>query len=227
MLSKLFLGVSLVGAEWVLYILVGLSILSVSLMFERISFYRKASKGIKDFRKQIRNYTDNKKYQEAIRLAEVRLQQQPFSAPDLEAEMTFALLSHPSSSTDILTEVAQDSVVRAKLAWDKHLSLLATIGSNAPFIGLFGTVLGIIQAFHDLSHQQAASGAQTVTAGISEALVATAVGLLVAIPAVIAFNLFQRRVKCALAEAESLKSFLVGRLSAAPISRAMSKEGTE
>jgi biopolymer transport protein ExbB/TolQ len=61
---------------------------------------------------------------------------------------------------------------------------------------------------------QASTGAQTVTAGISEALVATAVGLLVAIPAAIAFNLYQRRVKNALGEAESLKSFLVGKLSA-------------
>ena len=54
--------------------------------------------------------------------------------------------------------------------------MLATIGNNAPFIGLFGTVLGIIKAFHDLS-QQAGAGAQTVTSGISEALVATAIGL--------------------------------------------------
>jgi biopolymer transport protein ExbB len=98
------------------------------------------------------------------------------------------------------------------MEWERNLSVLATIGNNAPFIGLFGTVLGIIKAFHDLS-QQATTGAATVTSGISEALVATAIGLLVAIPAVIAFNLFQRRVKTALAEAESLKSFLVGKIA--------------
>ena len=116
-------------------------------------------------------------------------------------------------STEILNELAQDSVVRARLYWERNLSVLATIGANAPFVGLFGTVLGIIKAFHDLS-KQAGMGAQTVTAGIAEALVATAVGLLVAIPAVVAFNMFQRRVKAALGEAEALKSYLVGKLSA-------------
>ena len=115
-------------------------------------------------------------------------------------------------SAEILTELAQDSVVRARIQWEKNLSVLATIGSNAPFVGLFGTVLGIIKAFHDLS-QQAGAGVQTVTSGISEALIATAVGILVAIPAAVAFNLFQRRVRFAVAEAEALKSFLVGKLA--------------
>jgi biopolymer transport protein ExbB len=73
-------------------------------------------------------------------------------------------------------------------------------------------VLGIIQAFHDLS-SQAASGVQGVTAGISEALVATAVGILVAIPATIAYNMFTRKTKSAAQEAESLKSFLIGKIA--------------
>ena len=212
MLSKLFLGFSLVGAEWVLYFLMLTSILSISLIFERFYFYRQASKGISEFRKRIRNATAGGKLEEATQLAQSRVKRQSNQALDLETEMTLALLSHSKSSPEILSEIAQDAVVRARLNWDKHLSILATIGSNAPFIGLFGTVLGIIKAFHDLS-QQGGTGAQTVTAGISEALVATAVGLLVAIPAVVAFNLFQRRVRAALAEAEALKSFLIGKLA--------------
>jgi biopolymer transport protein ExbB len=213
MLSKLFLGLSLIGAEWVLYLLVLLSILSVAIIFERVMFYRQAAKGLSIFRNQIRNSTAEGKHQEAVSLAQNRTRGQSPGSPDLESEMILALLSHPRSSSDVLSEVAQDPVVRAKLHWDKNLSVLATIGSNAPFIGLFGTVLGIIKAFHDLS-QQTLTGAQGVTAGISEALVATAVGLLVAIPAVVAFNLFQRRVKAAIAEAEAMKSYLVGKLSA-------------
>ena len=72
-----------------------------------------------------------------------------------------------------------------------------TLGNNAPFVGLFGTVLGIIKAFHDLGATGAKGAAiqQTVMAGISEALVATAVGLAVAIPAVVAFNVFNRWLK--------------------------------
>jgi len=77
------------------------------------------------------------------------------------------------------------------LCGQKRLTILATLGNNAPFIGLFGTVLGVIKAFHDL-HLQHGSGIKVVMGGISEALVATAMGLLVAIPAVIAYNAFSK-----------------------------------
>jgi biopolymer transport protein ExbB len=211
MLSHLFLGMSLVGAEWVLYLLVLLSIVSVTLIFERARFYRSAMRELASFRNQIRVQAAESNWAAAARTAEARIKRNT-EAPDLEAQMAYALLSHPNrKSAEVLTEVAHDPVMRTKLQWERNLAVLATIGNNAPFIGLFGTVLGIIKAFHDLSQQ--ASGAQTVTAGISEALVATAVGLLVAIPAVIAFNVFQRKVKAALSEAEALKSFLIGKLA--------------
>ncbi|MGZ3688500.1 MAG: MotA/TolQ/ExbB proton channel family protein [Bdellovibrionota bacterium] len=215
MLSHLFLGISLIGAEWVLYLLVGLSILSVTLIFERTRFYRDASKGLQDFRAQIRAAASSGKYKEAAQIAESRAKTQRELAQDLEAEMALILLGHgEKSNTEVLNEIASDPVMRAKLGWEKNLSVLATIGSNAPFVGLFGTVLGIIKAFHDLSAQGGGgAGASTVTAGISEALVATAVGLIVAIPAVVAYNLFQRRVKAAITEAEAMKSFLIGKLS--------------
>jgi biopolymer transport protein ExbB len=132
--------------------------------------------------------------------------------------MAVALLGSrgPSSSPEVLNELAQDHVVRARVKWEKSLSMLATIGNNAPFIGLFGTVLGIIKAFHDLSQQGGAgAGVSGVTSGVADALVATAVGILVAIPAVVGFNLFQRRTKAALSEAEALKSFLVGKIAGA------------
>jgi biopolymer transport protein ExbB len=82
--------------------------------------------------------------------------------------------------------------MRAKLSWDRNLSILATIGSNAPFVGLFGTVLGIIRAFAYLGNQ---TGSTAVMNGVSQALYATAMGLLVAIPAVIAFNVYSRKAK--------------------------------
>ncbi len=213
MLSHLFLGLSLVGAEWVLYLLLILSVFSVSLMLERVIFYAQASKGLDAFRETVRKAASEGRMEIASQAALARMAKMSKSAPDLETQMVAALLSHNrGKGTDVLLEVAGDSVVRARIDWERNLSMLATIGSNAPFIGLFGTVLGIIKAFHDLS-QQAGTGAQTVTSGISEALVATAIGLLVAIPAVIAFNLFQRRVKRALGEAEALKSFLVGKIA--------------
>src|SRR6185295_6841508 len=83
---------------------------------------------------------------------------------------------------------------RLRIDLERHLGILGTLGNNAPFIGLFGTVLGIIRAFADLAQNQG-GGATVVMRGISEALVATAVGLMVAIPAVIAYNVFQGRVR--------------------------------
>jgi biopolymer transport protein ExbB len=214
MLSKSFLGISLVGAEWVLYLLLLLSIVSIAVILERFRFYRAAQSDLKKFRQSVRNAVEHGKWDDAVKIAEKQQVKNKNETPDLESGLTLALLNSrdQKAGPDILTEVAADSMIRAKIEWEKNLAILATIGSNAPFVGLFGTVLGIIKAFHDLS-QQAATGAQAVTAGISEALVATAVGILVAIPAVVAFNLFQRKVKAAVSEAEALKSYLIGKLA--------------
>jgi biopolymer transport protein ExbB len=95
-----------------------------------------------------------------------------------------------------------------KLRMERNLNFLATLGNNAPFIGLFGTVLGIIRSFHDLSLNMS-GGASVVMAGISEALVATAVGLFVAIPAVIFNNVFQRKARKALVDTTILEAVLL------------------
>lgn len=215
MLGKLFLGFSLLGAEWVLYVLVFLSVFSVSLLFERSFFYKTALKGIEDFRKSLRDAVSSGEWERALQIAKARSNSQSAEKPDLEANMAVALLSERTGTPEILNELAQDQVIRAKIKWEKSLSMLATIGNNAPFVGLFGTVLGIIKAFNDLSQAGGAggAGASGVTAGVADALVATAVGILVAIPAVAGFNLYQRRTKAALSEAEALKSFLVGKIA--------------
>lgn len=92
-----------------------------------------------------------------------------------------------------------------KLLLEKRLGILATFGNNAPFIGLFGTVLGVIKAFHSLG-TSTEFGIRVVMTGISEALVATAMGLFVAIPSVIAYNYFVRKIKTLLLIYESKKS---------------------
>jgi biopolymer transport protein ExbB len=116
-----------------------------------------------------------------------------------------ALLSESASArapTETELAAAVDGAKgRERLRLERNLAFLATLGSNGPFIGLFGTVLGIIKAFHDLAGSQA-GGASTVMAGISEALVTTAVGLMVAIPAVVAFNYFSRRVRVRMTEVD-------------------------
>jgi biopolymer transport protein ExbB len=112
-----------------------------------------------------------------------------------------------------LAAAVDGAKARERLRLERNLAFLATLGSNGPFIGLFGTVLGIIKAFHDLASAQA-GGASTVMSGISEALVTTAVGLLVAIPAVVAFNYFRRRVCVLMAEVDWTAQLAAGDVEA-------------
>jgi biopolymer transport protein ExbB len=98
-----------------------------------------------------------------------------------------------------------------RMRMERGLAVLATVGSNAPFIGLFGTVLGVIQAFHDLAAAQH-EASEAVMAGIAEALVATGIGLAVAIPAVVLYNLFNRWVKSRMSRADSLADLVIAKL---------------
>ncbi len=214
MLSNLFLGFSLVGAEWVLYMLVAISVISVTIMFERWKYYGVAARGLAEFRAELRTLVGAGKIEDALVKAETRRKsQEQHSSRDLETDLAVTLLQMKGGRPEILNEAAQDSVIRSKIEWERSLPILATIGSNSPFLGLFGTVLGIIKAFHDLSKQGATGASSVVMAGVSEALIATAVGILVALPAVVAFNLFQRKVRAAVSEAEALKSYIVGKIS--------------
>jgi biopolymer transport protein ExbB len=108
-----------------------------------------------------------------------------------------------------------DRAVKSYLSLERNrleqgLTVLATLGSNAPFIGLFGTVLGIIQAFGALAAHQ--TNAADIMVGISEALVATAVGLFVAIPAVVAFNVFTRKLRAIIVKSEALKDHYISKI---------------
>ena len=135
-------------------------------------------------------------------------------------------LSHPGLHAGVLTAAepfvtrgnidGADRNVRAFLSaekprYEKGLAVLATLGANAPFIGLFGTVLGIIRAFAALGDTSGA--AASVMSGISLALLATAAGLFVAIPAVVAFYAFSSRWKALLAESDSIKDLAVAHSS--------------
>lgn len=111
---------------------------------------------------------------------------------------------------------ARSYLTTEKMKLESGLTVLATLGSNAPFIGLFGTVLGIIQAFGVLSGapgtEASGTGASPVMSAISEALVATAVGLFVAIPAVVAYNVFSRKLKLLLTECDALKDLYLSQI---------------
>ncbi len=93
------------------------------------------------------------------------------------------------------------AVVLERRELERRLVLLNTLGNNAPFLGLLGTVLGVVRAFHDLAFASGA-GPEAVMQGLSEALVATAIGILVALPCVIAYNLLSKTVEDRVADAE-------------------------
>jgi biopolymer transport protein TolQ len=139
-------------------------------------------------------------YQELLRLSR---------NPNLSASSP-ALLPVENGQVEKV-ERAMRREIREQVAWlERTLAFLATTASTAPFIGLFGTVCGIVHAFHGLSLAQSAS-IQAVAPGIAEALVATAVGLFAAIPAVMAFNYFSRQIQQLISDMENFSSDFLNR----------------
>ncbi|NJK88397.1 MAG: MotA/TolQ/ExbB proton channel family protein [Myxococcales bacterium] len=193
-------------AEWVLYLLFLLSVASVAVMVERWWFYRKHRVNADQVRERLDALLDQGDYRGA---AEYLAQYDSF-----ETNVVLFGLKEHHRGPDAVQDLMEGAESRERLRYSRRLGFLATVGSNAPFIGLFGTVLGIIRAFRDLSSDLAnASG--TVMAGISEALIATAVGLLVAIPAVIAYNVFTTRVKQVAGQGVLLNKTLLSQLKSA------------
>ena len=201
-LTERILGFTLLGSEWVLWVLVGLSVLSVAVMVERalvLSGDRNSDGLARDIRALLRRGELDKARQS---LAGKR-------AP--AAAVAAAGLENFDRGNEAVAEAMASAKARLRIDLERNLGVLGTLGNNAPFIGLFGTVLGIIKAFADLSRNQA-GGAAAVMSGISEALVATAVGLMVAIPAVISFNFFQGRVRKAMARVDAMAHLVLSTL---------------
>ena len=185
-ITEHILAFTLLGSEWVLWLLVFLSILSVAIMVERAIAM---SGRLVDFE------TVSEKLHKALTLGDTKGAREILGAPRCsEVRVALVGLDELSRGTTAAVEAMASARSRERLALENHLGILGTLGNNAPFIGLFGTVLGIIKAFADLAKNQG-GGAAVVMSGIAEALVATGVGLLVALPAVIAFNIFQGRIR--------------------------------
>ena len=198
MIQQRLLAFTLLGVAWVLWLLLALSVLSVAVMLERAAWFARRRIGAV--------------FPELVRLCQ---------AGELAQAATLATGSAPDAMETAVIQVAEGLAVegqeavekavastidRRRLEYEQWLFVLGTLGNNAPFIGLFGTVIGIIRAFADLavSHAAGPGGASTVMSGISEALVATALGLFVAIPAVLAYNIFQRLLKRVIGRSNAL-----------------------
>lgn len=196
MLTELFLQAALIGAEWVLWLLVVLSILSVLAMVERVVFYRKRSIDIQAVRVKLEKFLGKEDFDGAAKYLDEQ-------GDSMEARVVLFGLRDWRSGVASVEERMNGALSTEKGRYNKQLPFLGTIGNNAPFIGLFGTVLGIIGAFDSLQSGSDEAAAQVMGA-ISEALVATGVGLLVAIPAVIAFNIFRSQIQKSVAQTDLL-----------------------
>jgi len=132
----------------------------------------------------------------------------------MEAAVARACLTHAADGPAAAEEHKAATLEEERLRHEKRIAFLGTLGNNAPFIGLFGTVLGIVRSFKEMS-KDIANASSGVMAGIAEALVATAVGLLVAIPAVVAYNVFKGMVKDSVTNTEALTRVLMAELKSA------------
>ncbi len=199
MLTDKFFIIAKIGHESTLWILVLLSIMSIAFIIERYVALSQALKKSNSMKIQI---------QETLQSNTIKsIDELNRDKESVEGRaLSYGLRHVKEYGAKGLEEVfnAHAHVERPEL--EKRLNFLATVGSNAPFIGLLGTVFGIMDAFRSLAQQ---SEIQTVLLGISQALIATAVGLLVAIPAVIAYNFFQKQVKRIMQNLDGTKELCV------------------
>lgn len=198
MLTEKLFNMAQGGAEAILWVLLLLSVISVALIAERWLTLRQVRSNSNKIKTRLRDALQSHNLSEIEELGKER--------ESLEGRaLSYGLRHVKESGASGLEEIFNSYALMERPQLERSLNFLATVGSNAPFIGLLGTVLGIMKAFRDLAANTGGSGNEAVMLGIAEALVATAVGLIVAIPAVIAFNYFQRQVKMSIQSLEMVR----------------------
>jgi len=216
-LTELLGNVGLFGAA-VMCCLAALSIFSVGLIMDKHRRFRSASRQSQKFKPVFGKFLHGGEVQElidAVRLHQTSHVAQVVSAGILEYEGVRQTGGDPVASLELVTSALRDSMSETLIQLKRGLGFLATIGSIAPFIGLFGTVVGIINAFRGIA-ATGSGGMAAVSGGIAEALVATALGIFVAIPAVVAFNHFTGRLETFHVEMNRASSQLVNCLFKVP-----------
>jgi biopolymer transport protein ExbB len=197
------------GAGWVLWFIGGLSISSLALAVERWVYLRRRGGNLEALARALDEQLRAGDFAGARRALE--------SSASVAARVADAGLRLADRGVEAADKAMQSAAALERTRLERGLAFLATIGNNAPFVGLFGTVVGVIHAFEELGHAAPGHGAtstgqvasQAVMAGIAEALVATAVGIAVALPAVAAYNYLQRRVSALLSGTEVLSNLVL------------------
>ena len=194
------------GARAVMVLLILLSVISIAVMIERAAYFAR--------RRMSATFPDL--LQLCLR-GELAAASKLAPSDSMEAEVVRVAAQAASGGQASVEKAISSTIDRRRLEYEQWLFILGTLGNNTPFLGLLGTVLGIMRAFYDMAHtpRSGIGGSSAVMLGIGEALVATAIGLAVAIPAVLAYNLFQRLLKRVVGRSNSLASAISSGLSAA------------
>lgn len=191
-----FFAIAQVSHVVTLWLLVVLSVLSLAFILERFFSLTRVKNQSLRLAERLRELMHSNNLQELEEIGKER--------NSLEGRaLSYGLRHVQANGTNGLEEIFSAYSLNERPPLERYLGFLATVGSNAPFIGLLGTVFGIMDAFRGMAQSQ--GDATAVMLGISKALVATAVGLMVAIPAVIAYNYFQKQVKGVMQNLETVK----------------------
>lgn len=166
--------------------LILMSVLSIGVVLERLSFFKQVRLATASLQKSINDAFAEKRHD--LVLEHCKTSVSPLAAMVL-AEVASGRDAESEDAARVMTLTMRGEMARLK----QYMPILATVASIAPFVGLFGTCKGIITAFSDIS-TQGMGGPSVIAAGISEALVSTATGLLVAIPALMFYNYFSKAI---------------------------------
>lgn len=192
---EIFHKLALSGDVWVFRLLIAASVLSLGVSLERWSVFRKNRLDFARFLDELAGRLEDGDMVGALQTAK--------NTRGVEARVAAAGLENFAKGPASVEQAMTSRLLMERTALERRLIILGSLGNNAPFIGLFGTVLGIIKAFNDLA-AGGQVGVGVVMVGISSALIATALGILVAIPAVMANNAFHTALKRMSANAQSL-----------------------
>jgi biopolymer transport protein ExbB len=197
---------AMLGATWVMWLLILLSIIGVAIIFERVYYFFSTREDVRKLQEDLRLLLAKND----IAGAKERLAQ----SASFQARIVYSGIEVASDGAAAAEERIAGETSVARTQMERNLGFLGTVGNNAPFVGLLGTVIGVIKAFHvlDESAGKVTSGLMTE---VGEALVATAIGLLVALPAVAFFNYFQRLIRYRLTWADALGRDLLAYLKGA------------
>ena len=187
MLVERLSRIALLGSTWVLYLLLGLSVASIASALERWLYFARRRDDIDVLAARFSDALEVEDFDRARRVLR--------ESRSIEAAIVLTALRWVHGGPRALADAIDASLARARGQLLRSTYLLGTLGNNAPFVGLLGTVIGVIDAFHQLGNAGQNQGAMgNVMSGIAEALVATGVGLFVALPAVVAYNVIQKRI---------------------------------